>query len=54
MKIQEECTCRFCENEFIITYDEEIVTDKISICPFCGEELEQEEYIDDEDEYEDE
>ena len=55
-ELEEEIECPSCSAEFIVHWDPEGVNDRPVFCPFCGADLEDEddEYIDDEDDYEDE
>ena len=53
--VRENIACKFCETEFIISYDED--SGSPCTCPFCAEELEcdieDEDYIDGGDENDD-
>lgn len=31
--------CEVCESEFRITFDEHVIEETVSYCPFCGEYL---------------
>jgi PHP family Zn ribbon phosphoesterase len=53
MKYQ-ELMCTHCDTEYSLEYNEENAIGTPIICPFCGEELENEDVDDDLDEEDDE
>ena len=52
--IREENSCPYCDNEFVVEF--EMDDSEVIFCPFCGEELfdEDEEDYDDYDDWDDE
>lgn len=47
-RYEEEIICKHCESKYIIIYEDDEVHNKLLLCSFCGEELE--DYIDEDDE----